>query len=139
MSSSIDVGLREYPKNRPGWTNPNPNSKPLPGLGILAPNLRQLIVTDLALSFERIDDLVSTLGPGFKILEFVVVVLSPQLFDLLASKVPSLQMLAVEYKAISDVNHNTENRNASVSQPRSTYRLRISFMSSCGLPIQVFR
>lgn len=158
----FDAGLREPPENRPGRTNPNP--KPLPGLDILTPNLRKLVVTDLALSFERIDDIVSTLGPGLESIEFVATVLSPQLFDLLASKVPSLEMLAVEYKAISDVRHNTENRNASVSQspshipcmfPALTFllqarfvemmctrryphwklkRLRISFMSSCGLP-----
>ena len=122
----FDAGLREYPRNHPGWTNPNPNAKPLPGLGILAPNLRKLVLTNLALSFERIDDLVSTLGHGLEGIEFVAAVLSPQLFDLLASKVPSLKMLAVEYKAISDVEHNTEDRNASVSQPPSTYRLHVS-------------
>ena len=114
----FDAGLREPPKNPPGGTNPNPNPnpKPLPDLGILAPNLRKLVVTDLALSFERIDDLVSTHSPGLESIEFVATILSPQLFDLLAFKVPSLEMLAVEYKAISDVRHNTENRNASVSQ-----------------------
>jgi hypothetical protein len=129
----FDAGLREPPKNRPGWTNPNPNAKPLPGLGILAPNLRKLVVTDLALSFERIDDLVSTLGPGLESIEFVTTVLSPQLFDLLASKVPSLEMLAVEYKAISDVRHNTENRNTSVSQTPSTYRLHVSRLDFSSL------
>jgi hypothetical protein len=125
----FDAGLHEYPKTRPMWTIPNPNAKPLPNLGILAPNLRRLVMTDLALSFERINDLVSTLGRGLQSIEFVVTVLSPQLLDLLASKVPSLEMLAVEYKAISDVKDNTENRNSSVSRPPSTYRLHVPHLT----------
>lgn len=112
----FDAGLHEYPKTPPMRTNLNPNAKPLPNLGILAPNLRRLVMTDLALSFERINDLVSTLGRGLESIEFVAIYLSPQLFDLLASKVPSLEMLAVEYKAISDMKNNfTENQNPSVS------------------------
>jgi len=151
----FDVGLREHPKTRT-----TPNAKSIPDLGILAPNLRRLVMGDLALSFEPIDDLVSALGPGLESIEFVAAVLSPQLFDLLASKVPSLEMLSVEYKVISNTKDNTGDR-SSVSRPRPNImfpltpsfqarfvemmctrryphwklkHLRISAIASCGLP-----
>jgi hypothetical protein len=104
----LDIGLRERRiHNLPLWTNPNMRAKLLPDLNVLAPNLRRLVLSDVALSFERINDLVSAIGDGgsgggLESIDLVVTTLSPHLFDLFSAKVPWLKMLTVEYLALSD-------------------------------------
>ena len=78
----------------------------VPDLNVLAPNLRSLVLSDAALSFERILDLVDSVGDGgcsgLESIDFVAMTLSPHVFDLFSSKVPRLKMLTVEYQALSN-------------------------------------
>jgi hypothetical protein len=106
--TTFDVGLRERPiHGLPPGTNPNANAKLLPDLSLLAPKLRRLAVTDVALSYERLEGLVDALS-GLESVEFVATVLSPQTFDLLAAKAPQLKMLAMEFQALSEVKDRGE-------------------------------
>ncbi|KIM44164.1 hypothetical protein M413DRAFT_443202 [Hebeloma cylindrosporum] len=144
--ATFAVGLREHPKRHPDWSRwAGRNAKPVPNLSVMAPKLTRFIMNDLALSFERLSDILGTLAPGLEGIEFVATVLSPQLFDLLASKVPSVEMLAVEYKAISDFNITSQNQGSSAPGFLEAMRarryphwnlklLRITTMSSCGQP-----
>ena len=103
----LDIGLRKRRiDNLPYWGNPSVHAKMVPDLNVLAPNLRSLVLSDAALSFERILDLVDSVGDGgcsgLESIDFVAMTLSPHVFDLFSSKVPRLKMLTVEYQALSN-------------------------------------
>lgn len=105
----LDIGLRKRRiHNLPGpfWGHPSVNAKLVPDLNVLAPNLRSLVLSDAALSFERILDLVDSIGDGgcrgLETIDFVAMTLSPHVFDLFSSKLPRLKMLTVEYQSLSN-------------------------------------
>ena len=104
----LDIGLRERRiHNVPHWANPSVNAKLLPDLNVLAQSLRRLVLSDVSLSFERINDLVASISDGghrggLESIDLVVKTLSPHIFDLFSAEVPWLKMLTVEYLALSD-------------------------------------
>lgn len=96
------------------------NAKLVTDLSVLAPNLRSLVLSDVPMSFERIRELVDSVGDGgsrggLESIDFVVMTLSPHVFDLFSSKVPRLKMLTVEYLALSNAKVKVRYRDEDVS------------------------
>ena len=124
----LDIGLRERRSHNPlHWPNPTLNAKLLPDFNVFAPNLRSLVLSDVALSFERISDLVDSIGDGgsaggLESVDLVATALSPHIFDLFSAKLPWLKRLTVEYQVLSDNKEQTEYHDSHV-RPRV-----------CGLP-----
>ncbi|KDR72827.1 hypothetical protein GALMADRAFT_142557 [Galerina marginata CBS 339.88] len=110
---SLDVGLRDPSETAPyTWPPALPSrshSSLLPNPSIFAPNITSLTLTDVSLSFPRIRDLVNQLAEdrsGGRILEklnIMVETLTPPVFDILASKLPHLRMLTMDFNIISDL------------------------------------
>jgi len=106
----LDIGLRERrTHNLPHWPNPSLNAKLLPDLNVFASNLRSLVLSEIALSFERISDLVDSIGDGgntggLESIDLVATTLSPHIFDLFSAKLPRLKKLTVEYRVLLGAN-----------------------------------
>ncbi|KIM44131.1 hypothetical protein M413DRAFT_25597 [Hebeloma cylindrosporum] len=147
----LDIGLRyRRIQHVPHWANPNVNAKLLPNLNMLAPNLRHLVLSDVALSLERVDDLVESLsddggsGCGLESMDIIVTMLSPHIFDVLSAKLPGLKKLTIQHWALSDVRTQETYNELMLSfleairarrYPGWMLRyLRLTMMATCGKP-----
>ncbi|CAA7263762.1 unnamed protein product [Cyclocybe aegerita] len=105
---TLDVGLRESDQLGmwPYTSESTPKRPPLPPLSQVTPNITNLTLQDVRLTFTRVFEVVKSLtrregGAILESLNVSVDVLTPQLFDLFSSELPHLRSLTVDHIDIS--------------------------------------